>query len=167
MAAIDKMYVHSYYEYDALRKWAIAYFPELLFFFYDISMTYEKWEKICHDYVLERIEISKRDYKKLGNFSSISEAKYNLKQHYLKSANYVCPTKQVISETKDIITNYSKTEDDWEQSFSYPITSTPFWVDRKLLWRCPLPFVRKYLEKQCGYKTKWYHKLFFKGKNVI
>ena len=45
MAAIDKMYVHSYYEYDDLRRWAIAYYPELLFYFYDITITPQQWEE--------------------------------------------------------------------------------------------------------------------------
>ena len=38
MAAIDKMYCHSYYEYDDLRKWAIVYYPQLLFYFYTITL---------------------------------------------------------------------------------------------------------------------------------
>ena len=45
MAAIDKMYCHSYYEYDDLRKWAIAYYPQLLFYFYTITLDYILWEK--------------------------------------------------------------------------------------------------------------------------
>ena len=33
--------------------------------------------------------------------------------------------------------------------------------DRYLYWRCPLPFVREYLQKQCGYKDNWFVKLFW------
>ena len=164
MAAIDKMYVHSYYEYDDLRRWAIVYYPELLFHFYDITMTYQQWVDNCRSYVKQHIAIAKRDYEKLGSFSSISEAEYNLKQHYLKVSGYVCPTKQAIEETKYIIDAYHKTAEDWEDSYTCPIMNTPFGVDKRLLWRCPVPCVRKYLEEHCGYKTKWYHKLFWRGK---
>lgn len=45
MAAIDKLYTDSFYEYDELRTWAIAYYPELLFYFYDICLTYKDFEK--------------------------------------------------------------------------------------------------------------------------
>lgn len=164
MAAIDKMYVNSYYEYDDLRRWVIVYYPELLFYFYDITMTYQQWEINRKSYVDKQLEISKSDYKKLGVFSSVTEAEYNLKQHYLKMSGYVCPTKQAIEETKYIINAYHKTAEDWENYYTFPIMNTPFSVDKKLLWICPVPCVRKYLEEHCGYKTKWYHKIFWKGK---
>lgn len=164
MAAIDKMYVHSYYEYDDLRRWVIAYYPELLFHFYDITMTYQQWEDNRKVYAKKQLEISKRNYNKLGSFSSVSEARYNLKQYYLKTASYVCPTRQAIEETKYIIEAYNKPLENWEDSYTCPIMNTPLEVDRKLLWICPVPCVRKYLEEHCGYKTRWYHKLFWRGK---
>lgn len=35
--------------------------------------------------------------------------------------------------------------------------------DKYLYWHCPLDFVRKYLETQCGYKkANWFVKLFWK-----
>lgn len=35
--------------------------------------------------------------------------------------------------------------------------------DKYLYWHCPLEFVRKYLETQCGYKkANWFVKLFWK-----
>jgi hypothetical protein len=34
--------------------------------------------------------------------------------------------------------------------------------DKYLLWHCPIEEVREYLIKQCGYKERWYYKLFFK-----
>ena len=167
MAAIDKMYVNSYYEYDDLRRWAIAYYPELLFHFYDITMTYQQWEINRKSYVDKQLETSKREYKKLGAFSSVSEAQYNLKQHYLKMSGYVCPTEQAIEEAKCIINAYHKTANEWEDSYTFPIMNTPLFVDKKLLWICPVPCVRKYLAEHCGYKTKWYHKLFWRGKKYF
>ena len=68
MAAIDKMYVHSYYDYDDLRRWAIAYYPELLFYFYDITTTYQQWEDNCRAYVKNQLKIAKNEYDKLSQF---------------------------------------------------------------------------------------------------
>lgn len=162
MAAIDKLYVHSYYEYDDLRKWAIAYYPELLFYFYDITTTYQQWEDNCRAYVKQQITIAKRDYEEIGGTES--NAVENLIKHYKKVVGYNCPLEQAQDEAFAIIDAYKRTAADWEELYSVPIMNTPFKVDEKLLWICPVPCVRKYLEENCGYKTKWYHKLFWKGK---
>lgn len=167
MAAIDKICVNSYYDYDELRRWAIVYYPELLFYFYDISITPKQWEENRKYYVKGSMEIAKRDYKKLGDFSCVPEAEYNLKSYYLKSVNYICTARQATEEVKYIIEAYGRTKEDWEERYEAPITNTPFSVDRKLLWICPIPFVRKYLEETCGYKTRWYHKLFWRGKKYF
>ena len=162
MAAIDKMYVHSYYEYDDLRKWAIAYYPELLFYFYDITTTYLEWEDNCRAYVKQHIAIAKRDFKKIGGIES--NAVENLIKYYKEVADYDCPREQAEEEAFAIIDDYKRNARDWEKLYSCPIMNTPFKVDKKLLWICPVPCVRKYLEEHCGYRTKWYHKLFWKGK---
>jgi hypothetical protein len=162
MAAIDKMYVHSYYEYDELRRWAIAYYPELLFYFYDITITYEGWEDNVEAYVRQHIAIARRDYEKIGSTRAL--AVENLIKHYKEVADYDCPREQAEEEAFAIIDAYEKSARDWEDSYTCPIMNTPFVVDDKLLWICPIPCVRKYLEEHCGYKTKWYHKLFWRGK---
>ena len=162
MAAIDKMYVHSYFEYNELRKWAIVYYPELLFYFYEIAMTYRQWEDDIYTYTIRQINIAKREYRKIGGIES--NAVHNLIKHYKEVAGYDCPREQAQEEAFAIIDAYHKTMNDWRESYTCPIMNTPFDVDKKLLWICPVPCVREYLEKHCGYKTKWYHKLFWKGK---
>lgn len=156
------MYVHSYYEYDDLRRWAIAYYPELLFYFYDITMTYQQWEDNCRAYIKQQIAIAKRDYDKIAAPNE-SLAVQNLVKHY-KEVGYNCPQKQAEVEAFDIIDRHSRTASDWEERYSRPIINTPLEVDNRLKWICPVPCIRKYLETNCGIKTKWYHKLFFKGK---
>ena len=47
MAAIDKLYVRTYEEYDDLIRWALAYYPLLLFFFYDLKYTRDIFESGC------------------------------------------------------------------------------------------------------------------------
>lgn len=162
MAAIDKMYVHSYYEYDNLRKWAIVYYPELLFYFYDITTTYLEWEENCRAYVKQHIAIAKREYKKIGGIEY--NAVENLIKYYKEVANYDCPKEQAEEEAFSIIDDYKRNARDWEELYSCPIMNTPYDVDLYLKWHCPVPCVRKYLEEQCGYRIKWYHKLFWKGK---
>ena len=163
MAAIDKMYAHSYYEYDDLRRWAIAYYPELLFYFYDITITYQQWVDNCKNWVKQQISITIRDYERLGKFKDEDDAIINKKNWY-KEQGIDVPLYSIIESVHYIIENYKKTAEDWEDLYSCPIMNTPFEVDKKLLWICPVPCVREYLEKQCGYKTRWYHKLFWKGK---
>lgn len=164
MAAIDRMYVHSYYDFEMLRKWALVYYPELIFYFYDFDLTYEEWKRNREFWIGTNMEIARRDYGKITPFSSIAEAEYNLKKHYKESANYDCSTEQAVEEALDIIRRYKMKLEDWEEKYEIPVTNTPLSVDRKLLWICPIPFVREYLEEQCGYKTRWYHKLFWRGK---
>lgn len=165
MAAIDKMYVNSYYEYDDLRRWAIAYYPELLFYFYDITMTYLEWEDNCKQYVKEHLELAEKDYKRLGVFEEEDDAVINMKKWYDEQGLDI-PLYSIIESVHYIIKSYNKTADDWEKSYSCPILNTPFKVDKKLKWICPVPCVRKYLQKQCGVNPKfeWFYKLFWKGK---
>lgn len=168
MAAIDKIYCHSYYEYDDLRKWAIAYYPQLLFYFYTITLDYILWQKNVNSW----LDMTKRhlimNLIKIGNTDNIDNAIQNLIKHYKESANYDCPYEQAKNEVEDIFTRKTLFDAGMlEEEYSFPVMNTPLNVDRKLLWICPIPCVRKYLEEQCGYKTRWYHKLFWRGKKYF
>lgn len=166
MAAIDKMYVHSYYEYDDLRRWAIVYYPELLFHFYDITMDYQQWEDNCRSWVEKNISTARRDYERLGEFENENDAVVN-KRNWYREVGIEVPLHSIIESVHYTIEAYNRTTEDWENLYSCPIMNTPFKVDKKLLWICPVPCVRKYLEEQCGYRTKWYYKLFWKGKKTF
>ena len=166
MAAIDKMYVHSYYDYDDLRRWAIVYYPELLFYFYDITTTYQQWEDNCRAYVKNQLKIAKNEYDKLSQFGDPTDKNTVVinKIQYYKEQGIELSMENVLECYDYTLESYNKTAEDWEESYTCPIMNTPFEVDKKLLWICPIPCVRKYLEEHCGYKTKWYHKLFWRGK---
>lgn len=99
----------------------------------------------------------------MGNSKNENDAVIN-KRNWYKEAGIEVPLYSIIESVHYIIEAYNRTAEDWENLYSCPITNTPFSVDKKLLWICPVPCVRKYLEEQCGYKTKWYHKLFWKGR---
>lgn len=164
MAAIDKLYVHHFYEYDDLKRWAIAYYPELLFYFYRIDISYKEWDENCRAYVKQSLKLAKRDFEKLSNFNNKEEAINNLRKHYYDTAKYECPREQAESELEYILDSYARKPEDWEEKYSAPILNIPLKVDRKLVWICPVPCVRKYLETHCGIKTRWYHKIFWKGR---
>jgi hypothetical protein len=46
MAAIDKLYVRTYEEYDEVRRWALVYYPKLLLYFYNISISYKEFNEM-------------------------------------------------------------------------------------------------------------------------
>jgi len=58
-------------------------------------------------------------------------------------------------------------DEEFEKECELPVTNTPIKVDRKLLWICPIGFVRDYLLNNCGYKTRWYHKIFWRGRRYF
>lgn len=166
MAAIDRLYVHTYYEYDDLRKWAIAYYPELLFYFLDITMTYQQWEDNCKTYVKKQRNIAKNRYEELKKLCDpFDKDVAAVKKFEWYTSNGLYPSFiSIMEDVNSILKDYKKTEEEWEEAYSAPVMSTPFEVDKKLLWICPIPCVREYLRTHCGYKTRWYHKLFFKGR---
>ena len=169
MAAIDKLYVHSYYDYDDLRRWAIVYYPKLLFHFYDITVTYQQWIDNVKTYIKNQLSIAKREYDRLKEFGTPNDKNTFAinKIKYYKERGIDLSMENVLDCFDYTIKAYNKTEEDWENSYTCPIMNTPCKVDKKLLWICPVPCVREYLEKQCGYKTRWYHKLFWKGKKYF
>ena len=165
MACIDKLYVKSYFEYDNLRKWAIAYYPQLLCYFYDITLDYDKWRANVSSWVENQKEILSRDLALIDNEEDLRIAPFNLIRFYKNSANYDCPYERAEDEVKSIFKRKELIETDQiENEYATPVMNTPIEVDRILLWTCPLPCVRRYLEGMCGYKTRWYHKIFWRGK---
>lgn len=44
MAAIDKLYVRTYDEYDDVRRWALVYYPKLLIYFYNIDLRQDDFK---------------------------------------------------------------------------------------------------------------------------
>lgn len=166
MAAIDKLYVHSYYEYDDLRKWAIAYYPELLFYFYNFDLTYEEYCKNKAQWLANEKAIIQKEYNKIGcPFETLVDSVSLLIKHYKDTANYDCTVEQATDEVDYIMDKYADmVNGTLEDDYSFPAVNTPYKIDMKLLWICPVPCVREYLEKQCGYKTRWYHRFFWRGR---
>jgi hypothetical protein len=134
MAAIDKLYVHSFYEYDDLRRWAIAYYPELLFHFYDITITYKQWENNCKDYVKRQFENAKKEFDKLKQLGDPFDRNIIVlkKIQYYREQGIEMSLDNALETVDYTIKAYLNTEEDWENLYSMPIMNTPLEVDRKL-----------------------------------
>ena len=168
MAAIDKLYINSYHQYDELRKWAITYYPELLFYFYDITVDYSTFEKRWQEWIRKFKTQVRNAFTRFGKFTTSEEAVNNLIKHYKRTAGYDCSREQAEDEFKYWSHQMEVIESDslCELEYKFPVMNTPLSVDKKLKWICPVPCIRKYLHEQCGVNPKWewLYKIFWKGK---
>ena len=156
MAAIDKMYLKDYYVFDKFRLWYLIHNPKLLRHFYHWNLTYKEWtEKKEFKYQNDK-EICESNHPYFSSIESL--AQYYLDNDYKASAN------QIIEEVSEHLEQCAKlvNKDLYLANLSLPITNFSCKEDEYLLWHCPIEEVREYLTKQCGYKERWYHKLFFK-----
>lgn len=167
MAAIDKLYLNDWYEFDQLVRWSICYYPKLLNYMYDWRMTYKDWYKAMKESIKSTKQIFERDLEKIGGKNaSLRDGINNLIDHYRKSADYECSYEQAKDEVEYILKKANMSDDELQADYQRPVMCIPYKMDRKLLWICPLPEVRKYLYEQCGYKKRWewLYRIFWKGK---
>lgn len=167
MAAIDKMYIHSYLEYDALRRWSLLYYPKLILLYSpSCDMTYSDYKAKRAVWVANANEVRHKDYKR---FYGPKSPEQNLIDYYKRTADYDCPPKQAEEEWKYCEAQMKKSIVELEDDYTFLALSTPMEVDRKLKWICPCPCVRRYLHKQCGVnpKLEWLYRIFWKGKKYF
>lgn len=160
MAAIDKLYLKDYQDLVELRKWAYVYYPKLLLYFYSeaIFMDYSTFNKIKKEKAKQQRNSLKKQWEYYSLDGTIESAIACLKDKYNLSEE------DAVDQANQMYNDYKKPLSLLEQNASIVIMNTPFKVDKKLKWICPVYCIRKYLENQCGVKTKWYHKLFWRGK---
>jgi len=167
MAAIDKLHLKNWYEFDKLVRWSICHYPKLLNYMYDWRMTFNDWYKSMKTSIEMTKKNNARELKKIGGKDvSLRDGIYNLIDHYRNEADYECSYDQAKWEVEYILNIANKSDVDLEDDYSRAVMNTPCKIDRKLLWICPLPEVRKYLYEQCGYSRRWewLYKIFWKGK---
>lgn len=169
MAAIDKLYVHTFQEYEEVKLWALVYYPKLLLWFYNVDYREDDYEKSKKEWIINTKKFIERDWERVGNYKTKSEAIHKIIKHYKETADYDCPFSQAKDEFEYLVKQKLKSTEELENEYSFPIMSTPFRVDRKLKWICPVPCVREYLHKQCGVNPKWewLYKIFWKGKKYF
>ena len=160
MAAIDKLYITEYDDLANLRIWANAYYPKLFFWFYENALTIdeEEFNKLKKKRAKKFKETSVSTWRQISPDNTLNGAIAYLMHEYnqteeeaRKDAEYYYDTAH--SDIKEI-----------EKHFGISVMNTPTKIDKMLKWRCPLYRIREYLKDQCGVKTRWYHKLFWKGK---
>ena len=167
MAAIDKLHLRNWHEFDRLVRWSICHYPELLNYMYDWRMTYKDWEKSMKASIKTTKKINARDLEKIGGKDvSLRTATYNLIDYYRAAADYECSYYQAKLEAESILNIANKSDIELEDDYSRAVMNTTCKIDRKLLWICPIKEVRDYLYEQCGYKKRWewLYKIFWKGK---
>lgn len=154
MAAIDKLYVKSYWEFEEFRLWVIINKPSLLTNIYSpFETNYESWEK--------------RKNKKFDDDNIIVMnffSRYPTLEDYRKTHKEYISEDNIVDDYKSMVKLCLSLRDEWtyKNNISFSIANFDMNQDRWLFWHCPLDFVREYLKEQCGYKEKWYHKIIFK-----
>jgi hypothetical protein len=159
MAAIDKLYIHSFEELSQLRKWALAYYPKLLLFVYDefLTMNEQEFETMADN----TVKYLRNQNRNSWNYVS-SDGTLNSAIAHFKNLNY--EESEAISIANLYYKDYKKTLKQLRQELKIPVMNAPFRIDKKLKWICPLGFIRTYLILQCGVHEEWYYKLFWRGK---
>lgn len=159
MAAIDKIYLTDYYTFTDFRVWCMTYKPSLLRSFYNPFLSEKEWNEWKETVYIETKERVQRHHEWCDTVE-------HLKARYIELYGKVSNTDEELKEEVKYHNKLYKElqdKDTWIENKSFPIACFHFNEDNYLKWHCPISEVRKYLETQCGVKTKWYHKLFFKG----
>ena len=156
MAAIDKMYLKDYYVFDKFRLWCLIHNPKLLRHFYHWNTTQQEWSKYKENKY-------KYDKKTCDNYHQYFSNIESLKQYYLQ-VDIKLPLEQLEHEVEEHLQWYKKLNNKTTYIANVALLIANFSCkeDKYLLWHCPIEEVREYLTKQCGYKERWYYKLFFK-----
>lgn len=170
MAAIDKFYINSWHDFNMLRVWALRYYPKLFTYMFEPFMSADGIDKQLQYCANKNFEINKKEYFRTFGDPSLNNgiefAIENIIKQYKDGVGYNCSYEQAKEEAEDVLAKYNKTFDEILEDTYIPVAAFPFSVDKKLKWICPLPFVREYLQKQCGVKKnrEWLYRLFWRGK---
>lgn len=161
MAAIDKLYIKNYYDLEDLRLWAMIYYPKLLLYFYSDALTIdvEKFTK----FKMKSARAAKKLH--LKSWTTVSpDNTINGAIAFLMAEPNNFTEEEATDTAKSLYAASRLSLGKLEESVSLPVMNTPFKVDKKLKWICPLPCVREYLQNNCGVREHWYYKLFWRGK---
>ena len=156
MAAIDKMYLKDYYVFDEFRLWCLIHNPKLLKHFYHWNMTQQEWDNMKESVYRHNKESNDRHLIYAYSVESLQE--------YYQERGYDAPLVQLMAEVNGVLKVQEALKDkkSYIENFRIAVTNFSCKEDKYLLWHCPIEEVREYLTKQCGYKERWYYKLFFK-----
>ena len=157
--------LNDYYEFNLFRTWVIMYYPKLFNDNYmgNLHMTHDNFVNDQKDFIKHFKEINNSLYNLLGDFKDINEAIRN----FTKNSNIKSVNKEIQDNVASIIEGHDLSDQDILEEYYWIGVlnkNIPLDIDKKLLWTCPVKCIRKYLKDKHGWKTHWYHKLFWKGK---
>ena len=159
MAAIDKLWLKDYNDLSLLRSWALVYYPKL-FVWLNIDYTKETFDNAKQGLANHWHTTTKTQWKKVSSDGTLNSAiAYYISQGY--------SAKDAEDEAVYLYKEYTTPLVDLYENTKLSVMTVPFYIDRKLKWICPLHCIRNYLKNQCGVKTRWYHKIFWRGKKYF
>ena len=156
MAAIDRMYLKDYCVFDEFRLWCLIHNPKLLKRFYNWNLTQQEWYEMKDN----KYQTQKETY----DMEFAKHSTIELLQKNYKKLGYNPPIEQIKCEVSSFLAEFESLKDvkTYIENIELPITNFSCKEDKYLLWHCPIEEVREYLIDHCGYKERWYYKLFFK-----
>lgn len=163
MAAIDKLYLNNYNDIENLRKWAFIYYPRLLLYFYSDALTIDEksFTVYKNNYAKRMHDMFHKQWDKMSCDGTVNAAIAYCKGHWDMDEE------EATWQANEAYKDYKKSLQELRGDANIAVMNTPFQVDKKLKWICPLSCIRKYLQNQCGVKEHWYYKLFWKGKKYF
>lgn len=159
MAAIDKLYVKNFWDLDDLRNWALVYYPKLFLYFYSDIFTMTE-----RDFTSQQQEAAESRYKNAHKVWKEISSDGTLNSAIAYYINTGMTEEEAEELARDAYLDAHKSINQLRVEVAIPIMNTPFKVDKKLKWICPLSCIREYLQNQCGVKEHWYYKIFWRGK---
>lgn len=159
MAAIDKLWIKNFHDLDELRRWALIYYPKL-FIWLNTDITRASAEEYKVKTATDCKAIFERQWRRASTDGTVNSA-----IAYFKSLGY--SDEDATWNATEIYKDFKKPMSQLYEEASFSVMNTPFRIDRKLKWICPVQCVREYLQKQCGVKEHWYYKLFWRGKKYF
>ena len=67
MAAIDRLYLKNWHEFDKLVRWSICHYPELLNYMFNWRMTYKDWDDAMNESIKTKKEIIQPKFIAINN----------------------------------------------------------------------------------------------------
>lgn len=161
MAGIDKLYVKYYEDLRDLRNWALIYYPKLFIWWYSdvFTMSESEFIKYVNNAADSRMKRFHDDWERISPDNTLNGAIAT----FMKAPYYMSAS-DAEENAIEVYNNKLKSITSLRDEITIPIMNTPFKIDKKLKWICPVPCVREYLKNNCGVKEHWYYKIFWKGK---
>jgi hypothetical protein len=159
MAAIDKLWIKDYWDLEELRRWALIYYRKLLLWL-DIDYIEKTFEECKTREAKGYKDLVNATWKRISSDGTVNSA-----IAYLISQGY--SEEEAVDSANNTYKDYKADMKTIYGDIKLSVMNTPWRIDKKLKWICPVPCVREYLQKQCGVKERWYYKLFWRGKKYF